>query len=153
MRIFTLILLFVLAFNAYGSEEIKRIPVSSYLDVNIEIITANEWKYFIGEKLPNKELEHPAKRVSASINLNDDKNKSRIEYLKRVIETSIMELEIRDGYKLVAFTEIKPKTENGIIEWSAEFSANKAYKVVLWLRYSYTSDQYPFMAERSGPRI
>ncbi len=125
----------------------QPIPVPSYLDVNVTTITANEWKYFIGEVKPKKELEHPAKRVSASIDLNAEENRQRRKYLERVIETSIMELEIRDGHKLVTFTEIKPKRTDGKIEWSAEYGASQKFKVVLWLRYSYTEQEYPTMAE------
>ncbi len=71
-------MLFVSAICLAGPKQ--PIPVPSYLDVNVKTITANEWKYFIGEVKPKKELEHPAKRVSASIDLNAEKNKQRRKY-------------------------------------------------------------------------
>ena len=146
MKQIVILMLMLFAFSTVGSEIPKPIQVQSYMEVTIEEKEQYQWKYFLGGVKPDEKLRHIANQVTLEIDLTDSRNADKVAYLNRVIESSVVELEVRRDHKLIVFTEIKPRIKEGVAKWVAEFSAEEGYNVVLWFRYKYSDKNIP-MAE------
>lgn len=146
MKQIAILMLMFLACSTLGSEVPQPIRVQSYMEVSIDEKEQYQWKYFLGAVKPDEKLRHIANQVTLEIDLTDSRNADKVAYLNRVIDSSVMELEVRRDHQLIVFTEIKPLIKEGVAKWVAEYSAEEGYNVVLWFRYKYTDKNIP-MAE------